>query len=90
MVILALCVLINVSKSETKKKVLQCCDRTERMPSDEEGMQVPLTALMHFKEGRSFTVSSPQREQNEMPIQETLRIRTWQEKAVTEQVFCVF
>lgn len=59
-----------MSKSETKKKVLQCRDRTERTPSDEEGMKVPLTALMHFKEGRSFTVSSPQREQNEMPTQD--------------------
>lgn len=30
--------------------------------SDEEGMKVPLIAHMHFKEGRSFAVPSPQRE----------------------------
>ncbi len=57
--------------------------------SDEEGMKVPPIAHMHFKEGRSFAVSSTQREQNERSLQDAFKINTQTEKVDPEAGFSV-
>lgn len=52
-------------------------------------MKVPLIAHMHFKEGRSFAVPSPQREQNETLLQDAFRILTQKENVDPKPVFCM-
>lgn len=57
--------------------------KVEKEASEEEGMKVPLTALVHFKEGRPVLLHPAlQREQNGISHQGAFRTKT--------QVFCVW
>lgn len=78
-------IFMNVGENESKRKL-----KVEtKEASDEEGMKVPLIAHMHFKEGHSDVVPSPQREQNELSLQDAFKINTQTEKVETKQVFRV-
>ncbi len=72
-----------------QKKISVGIKKGKKEDSDEKGMKVPLNAHMHFKEGRSFAVPSPQREQNEISPQDAFKINTHREKVDPKQDFCV-
>lgn len=76
-----------MAEIETERQLKGTKEKKET--GDEEGMKVPLIAHMHFKEGRSFAVPSPRREQNDIPLQDAFRINTQREDVDPKQVFLV-
>lgn len=79
---------MSVDENETERK-LKVGTKEKKEASDEGGMKVPPIAHMHFKEGRSFAVPSPQREQNEISLQDAFKINTQTEKVYPKAGFSV-
>ena len=83
-------VLMHAGENEIEKSwTEQKRKKKKKSLVNEEGMKVSLIAHMHFKEGRSFAVPSPQREQNERSLQDAFKILTQKENVDPKPVFRV-